>query len=386
MRVFLIPMLATILATGAVSLWAADEEVARPASSPVSAEDVRQARLALRTMAQNFKAVTSGVCRIECAYKHQLMPDTVVPIGVDVPEQELLGEHILVAFDNSLDLYRYDSLETGHTGRPRQLILTQHQSLIAPADWMVNGDRIPDASRVITRQSRSDVVSPYDRCRDPFATVFGGASRNDMGQTQMGMDDNFLDERLQKAELVGYQADESGLIEIRLRESVTKLPGRYAEFTFKLDASRNYIPLYYTSRHNVTRGSQWSVPEVTEVDWQYTNHVYVPVLVKAQGTDWRKSELEFKMSWENVNEPVPESYFSEEALTLVNGDHLMAKKADITVIERVVGAKTFADLPVKETPDMRRRWAWIFGTHIPLGIALWWWTRRRKRRVDSATM
>ncbi len=384
MRIFLIPLLAAILATGTRSVRAADEVVSSPISSPVSVEDVRQARLAVRTMAQNFKAVTSGVCRIECAYKYQHMPDTVVPVGVDVPEQQLLGEHILIAFDHSLDMYRYDSLESGHAGRPRQVILTQHQSLIAPADWMTNGDSIPDPSRVITRQSRSDAVAPYDRCRDPFVTVFAGASRNDMGRTQVGIDDGFLDQRLPKTEVVGYTKGESDLIEIRLRESVTKLPGRFAEFTFKLDASRNYIPLHYASRHNVTRGSRWSVPEVTEVEWLDTGKAYVPVLVKSEGTDWRNAKLEFKMSWEHVNEPVPESYFSEEALKLINGDHLLAKKDEISVIERVVGVKTFADLPIKEKTDMRRRWAWIFGTHIPLGIALWLWMKRKRKGIEGS--
>ena len=184
------------------------------AATPVVAQHSVDARVALDAMTLSLRAVRSGTCRMQCRYQYS-------PNQEGEGEVSSSAENIFIAFDKSQDLYRYDDLETRHSGRPDQIIVRPDIVLSSPGDWTIKGD--VTHSRMIVRRLRGDVENPFRRHRDPFLTVLADCGSNRMNQTHFGFLDRLLDETLPTSTIVSYEKVDPTQVCLTLRKEYPDL-------------------------------------------------------------------------------------------------------------------------------------------------------------------
>ncbi len=346
-----------------------DDLVSQAAS--VTDEQSRDARLALQAMALSLRSVKSGVCRIQCRFQYD-----VNQAGQGKPQD--IGQNLLIAFDKNQDLYRYDDLETEHTGRPNQTIVRPEIVTSSPADWKITGGT--RNNRMVTRQSRSEIPNPFDHHRDPFFTVLGNSMSNGILESQVGALDRFMDKKIPESKVIRFDSLHStGRVMIVL---MAKNPQHNVSSLTELilDSNRAYIPVRVVGSHNGTKGSVWTTPDVTETEWTELNGVFVPQNVTVTGTTYRDSHLTFAMDWEGVNESLAPDFFSEKAFELKKGDWLIAQKGDQVVVEKVFGTVPLTHPgPKPVDPGLRTRYWTMIVLNLVFFAGLMLYIRMRRR-------
>ncbi len=340
----------------------------------ITPQQTADARVALEAMSLSLRAVRSGTCRMQCRYQYD-------PNDAGEGKHSDTGENIFIAFDKTQDLYRYDDLDTLHSGLPNQKIVRADIVLGAAAAWKTGG---PSPIRTIMRRSRGDVDNPFKRHRDPFVSVLADCRSNDMHKTHTGLLDRFLDQTLPASSLIFCEKAKPDLMRVIVRHESAGLKAT-VEYDLTLNSTQGYVPVRVLVRHNATITSEWTVPDVIETEWIAVNGVYVPTRSKSVGTFSRKSELTFDMDWQSVNEPLSLALFSEEAFSPRKGDRVVVAQADKHVVERIVGFE-LPKQPARQPdpPPRRLRFAIILLVNsLVVGAVFYFLIRRRRASLKS---
>lgn len=322
-------------------------------------------------MSLSLRAVKSGACVIRCRYTYR-------PSAAGQDKHEDVGENILVAFDKTQGLYRYDDLETKLVGRPNQTVVRPDMILRTQADWKTAGG---SEARGITRRLPSAAKNLYQHHRDPFLTTIVDCKSNGIRQTHFGALDRLLDEALPSAKLVSYNKLESDLVNVTMQRHSSGLNAEI-EYDYTLNAVQGYVPVRVLLRHTATKTGEWSPPDVIETDWIAMNGAYVPKFTRCSGTGPRMSEHTFSMVWKSVNEPLDPELFSEEAFDLRKGDMFVVANGDQTVaVEEIVGVE-IPKMPVKppEQPPRSNRVPIVILVHaVVIGVYILFRRRNASR-------
>lgn len=332
--------------------------------------------MAIDAMRLMLRSVRSGVCEIQCQYQ-------TTSYKPGVAQGDPIGENVSILFDKNQDLYRYDNIETQYTGRPDQMIVGSRSIITAMADWKTTGH--PLRGRMVTHHVRSDIPNPFARHREPFATAIVDTAGNELYCSQVGILDRVLDEDLPKAKMIRFERVKPSLL----------IVGVYfwnpdhtvaVEYEFIIDTALGYAPITVRLRHNGTIGAHWTEYDVTESEWKEVNGVFVPIQVRVHGTTHRISHYEFAMKWSHVNEALDPALFTEQGLSLKDGDKIGTAQGNKWVINKVVGVETpkrQAAKSVQAPTDLRPRVAVLLVVHAAL-IGGWLYFRRRRKRNPTA--
>ncbi len=321
------------------------DPVRRNSEATISPQQSADARVALDAMALSLRAIRSGTCRMQCRYQYG-------PNEKGQGKTSDASETILLAFDKTQSLYRYDDLETRYHGRPDQIIIRPGIVLSAPGDWTRQGGTTHN--RLMIRRSPGDLEKPFKHHRDPFVTMLADCGTNRMHQTHSGLLDHFLDKTIPTSEIVSYLRIDTDLVKVIVRTESpdAKVTGEY-ELT--LNPAQGYVPIRVLIRHTGTISGAWTKPDVVENVWTPRNGVFVPTRSHSKGTNGKKSELTFEMAWEHVNEPLPSALFTEEAFDPQKGDLMTVVNADQLVVEKIVGIEP-PKPPLKQPDAPPRYW------------------------------
>ncbi|MGD9856865.1 MAG: hypothetical protein AB7U20_18105 [Planctomycetaceae bacterium] len=173
---------------------------------------------------------------------------------------------------------------------------------------------------------------------------------------------------------------------IHLQGDFPVAESQYAErFEIWIDPRQGYQPIRYTVRvrENSESGKILEPNRTSETSWTQVKDVWVPKTVDLYSSAVRWDErLKLAITWESVNEPVPESWFTWEGLDLP--EH--SRVADTSIVDNVivpvatVGKSMEEEVPlgVHEIGGYGTvRWLLILVNIIAAGLLLGWFLRRR---------
>lgn len=347
----------------------------------VSAGDESAARASVRAMVITLRSIRSGQCRLKSHQKFFTQRKGVA-------QTETIDDEWYVAFDKSKDSYRYDYFRSEKSGRPDQRVILPDVVLTAPPDWISKGPG-GSTSRPVIRNLRADRKDPFHRCLDPVSLVFSDCFSNRIIANPVGLQDLLFDTEFPNSTVARMEFLEDSLVCVHLQFDRPEA-GVRIERRLTMDSIRGYLPVRVEYRYGniMDEGEmRWRSPDVILTEWTLQNECYVPVRVTTSGDLSVKSEQQYDMIWENVNQEIDPAIFSEAAFDLKRLDALVIAKKDRNsdkqqlVVESVIGVTdTQPPSAVKNNPSNRIRLFAIVITHVVLVWVLWYLFRSRNTK------
>jgi hypothetical protein len=192
-------------------------------------------------------------------------------------------------------------------------------------------------------------------------------------------------------ETTEFEIIDDGLDIIHLRADVPipETNGGGERFEIWIDPQQGHQPI----RYMVTQGPLSGLGEISkpvtksETSWTEINGVWVPetVLLYSRSPEWGQ-QFHIAFTWQSVNEPVPESWFTWEGLDLPDRSQVADRSVvdDVIIPVAIVGKSLEREVarPLQESArpeNSRAIWWLILANVIIVGVAIGWILRRRVR-------
>lgn len=188
---------------------------------------------------------------------------------------------------------------------------------------------------------------------------------------------------LERGRLVGVRhRDKSLVIDYFSDKTLT------SRFRLVLDESRDFVPLRIETIVLDEERKAWREEQATETTWTRVADIWLPEEVKSRLTAPPR-QLSLRFQWLSVNEPLDETLFAKESITLPKGTYIADQtiKPDRSVLVEVVGRPTGADyMDLRDRAKSRGRRFWLLTGNVGalvLAVSLVYWNRWRHRVVPA---
>jgi hypothetical protein len=278
---------------------------------------------------------------------------------------------LFCAFDTDRGVFRFDRHELGTP--PDNANPDQHCIYIRTRDQSIHSsDSGPASVTTIRPPEHKPLCRPFD------ARLIGLAMPQELERLSHAQFMNFFDSQQEVAEVD------------RIGETyrVTWVSGRTGGLrrTIWFDEGIAFAPIRFEFRAKEGSGVS-NIMHSMEAKWTRTAGTVVPI--EFVSSDPRADEvMELTFTWDGVNTPIPENYFTIDGLALEDGAYVADSRLKPAVLVEIVGQqeRTPPQVPTRTaepTTAQAGQSIWIIaGACAVVGVVVMVWFVRRQTRVE----